>query len=366
METSVFSMVKRSDEMQPVKLSIDGIEIEVPGGTTILEAAATAGIDIPRLCQDSDLSNLGACRLCVVEIEGMRNLPPSCVTAVRQGMVVHSASPAVVEARRTILELLVANHPLDCLTCEKMGNCLLAKYCYEYNVKSSPYTGEKHDYPVDDSNPFIYRDPNKCIMCGKCVRACAEITGKNNLDFIYRGFNIKVAPFGDSAFLDSECVFCGNCVSVCPTGALTEKQMRGKARQWDIKKVRTTCPFCGTGCNFDLCVKDGELIGVTSNPDSPVNGRALCVKGRFGWDYVTSEKRLTTPLIKKDGQFVPAGWDEALDVIAARLSEIKAQSGSGSFAALSSARCTNEENYLLQKFVRVVMGTNNVDHCART
>lgn len=349
-----------------VKLTIDGKEVEVPAGITVLEAAERMGIHIPRLCYDPELSAVGACRICVVEIEGMRNLPASCVTTVAPGMVVRTGTPAVIEARKTILELLVANHPLDCLTCEKLGECKLAAYCYEYGVAKSPFAGEKHDYEMEDSNPFIVRDLNKCILCGKCIRACAEITCRDILDFAYRGFNTKVAPFGDTPYVESDCVFCGNCVAVCPTGALTEKQMMGKGRRWELKRVKTTCPFCGTGCNFDLCIKDDKIVGVASNPDSPVNGRALCIKGRFGWDFVHSDKRLTTPLIKRDGQFVPATWDEALDLIATRLGEIKEKYGPDSFAALSSARCTNEENYLVQKFTRAVMGTNNVDHCART
>ncbi|GBF35200.1 NAD-dependent formate dehydrogenase alpha subunit [Desulfocucumis palustris] len=357
---------KGCDELDTVKLTINGLEVEVPAGTTVLNAAEMAGIHIPRLCYEKDLSPLGACRLCVVEIQGMRNLPASCVTAVSSGMVVHTHSPAVMEARRTILELLLANHPQDCLTCEKMGNCKLANYCYEYGVKQSTFQGDRHHYPVEDSNPFIVRDMNKCILCGKCVRACAEITGKNNLDYAYRGFNSKVTTFYDVPFIESDCVFCGNCVSACPTGALTEKRIQGVARHYEFKKIRTTCPFCGTGCNFDLNVKDGKVMAVTTGPDNVVNGRSLCIKGRFGWDFIYSKRRLTTPLIKKDGQFVPATWDEALDRIAVGLREVKEKYGPDSFAALSSARCTNEENYLLQKFTRVVMGTNSVDHCART
>ncbi|TYO94589.1 formate dehydrogenase alpha subunit [Desulfallas thermosapovorans DSM 6562] len=349
-----------------VNLTINGQQIEVPAGTTVLNAAEQTGIHIPRLCYEPDLSPFGACRLCVVEIEGMRNLPASCVTTVTPGMVVQTHSPAVIEARRTILELLIANHPQDCLTCEKMGDCKLAQYCYEYGVKTTPFDGEKHDYAIEESNPFIVRDLNKCILCGKCIRACAEITGKNNLDFAYRGFNTKATTFYDVPFVESDCVFCGNCVSVCPTGALAEKQIKGKARNWELQKVRTTCPFCGTGCSFDLCVHDGRVVGVKSSPDGTVNSRALCIKGRFGWDFIYSDRRLTTPLIKRNGNFEPASWDEALDLIAARLSEIKNRYGADSFAALSSARCTNEENYLVQKFTRGVMGTNNVDHCART
>ncbi len=352
--------------MDMVKLKINGKEITVPAGTTIVKAAEQMGINIPQLCNDEDLSPVGACRLCVVEVKGARSLVASCAAAVAPGMEVETHSPAVMEARRTILELLIANHPLDCLTCEKAGDCKLADYCYEYGVKESSFAGERHDYDLETNNPFIVRDANKCILCGKCVRACAEMTGKNNLDFAFRGFNTKVTPFYDEPLLESDCVFCGNCVAVCPTGALTEKQMQFKGRRWELERVKTTCAFCGTGCNLDLCVKDGKIVGTLSNPDSVVNGRSLCVKGRFGWDFVHNEKRLTTPLIKRNGEFKPASWDEALDLIATRFSEIKKENGPDAFAALSSARCTNEENFLVQKFTRAVMGTNSVDHCART
>ncbi len=353
--------------MELVKLTIDSQEVQVPAGATVLKAAEAVGIHIPRLCYDPSLSSVGACRLCVVEIEGVRNLPASCVTAVTPGMVVRTGTPAVIEARKTVLELLIANHPLDCLTCEKLGDCKLAEYCYLYGIKGSPFKGEMHGYELEDDNPFIVRDLNKCIVCGKCVRACAEVTGKNILDFAYRGFNTKVTPFGDISYSESDCIFCGNCVSYCPVGALTEKQMWRKGRRFELKKVRTTCTFCGAGCNFNLCVKDGKVVGVTSNPDSPVNGNALCIRGRFATrDFIHSDQRLTTPLIRKDGQLVPTAWDEALDLVAERLKEIREVYGPDSFAAVSSARATNEENYLVQKFARAVIGTNNVDHYART
>ncbi len=351
--------------MELVKININGKEVEAPAGSTVLQAAELAGIEIPRLCYDPDLSALGACRLCVVEVSGNRLLPASCVTPVFQGMVIETESDSVVEARKTILELLVANHPLDCMTCNKMGDCKLADYCYKYGVKESPFIGEKHHYSIEDSNPFIIRDLNKCILCGACVRACEEMTGKDNLSYLNRGFHRKATTAGDVPYIESDCVFCGQCVAVCPTGALTEKTMAGEARRWEIERVQTTCPFCGTGCNFDLAVKGEKVIGVLSNPKAPVNGRSLCVKGRFGWDYIYNEKRLTTPLIKKDGKFEKASWDEAFELIATKLNEIKAKNGPDSFAALSSARCTNEENFLVQKFTRAVMETNNVDHCAR-
>ncbi|EGW40473.1 formate dehydrogenase subunit alpha [Desulfosporosinus sp. OT] len=351
--------------MEGITLSIDGRVVTVPEGMTVLEACRMHDIPVPTLCHDPELTSAGACRLCIVQIEGMRNLPPSCVTKVTQGMVVETQNPKIRAARKTILELLVANHPLDCMTCQKLGECALAKYAYEYRVTGELYKGERRTLPIDSSNPFILRDPNKCIACGKCIRACTEIQGRSVLDFSSRGFDVQVGPAFNLPYHESECVFCGSCVSVCPVGALTEKQMVGKGRPWEVTKVQTTCPYCGTGCNFDLNVYEGKVIGVTSNPNAPVNGKALCVKGRFGMDMIYNPNRLTTPLIRKDGVLVPAEWDEALDLVATKFKEIKDAHGANSLAALSSAHCTNEENYLLQKFMRAIIGTNNIDHCAR-
>ena len=207
--------------MELVKLTIDGKEVLVQAGTTVLDAAEAVGIHIPRLCFDPSLSSVGACRICVVEIDGIRNLPASCVTWVTPGMVVRTSTPAVIEARKTNLELLIANHPLDCLTCEKLGDCRLAEYCYLYGVKESPFLGDQAQLSSwRTDNPFIVRDLNKCIVCGKCIRACAEVTGKNILDFSYRGFNTKVTPFADVTYAESDCIFCGNCVSVLPRRGL--------------------------------------------------------------------------------------------------------------------------------------------------
>ena len=352
--------------MSTVTLTVDGSQVTVPKGTTVLEAAQKAGSFIPTLCHDPELSKPGACRLCVVEIKGARNMPASCVTEAAEGMIVETATPEVVEARKTILELLLDNHPQDCLTCHQAGDCKLQDYAYFYNVKPGAFGGEAKNYGIEDDNLFIIRNMNKCILCGKCLRACEEKQGRAVVDFAYRGFRTKVTTTLDKPLAESTCVSCGTCVSVCPTGALTEKAMTGKARKWEVNKVRTTCPFCGVGCNFDLNVKDGKVIGVTSNPDSPANGRDMCVKGRFGTDYVHSPKRITKPLIKKNGEFVASSWDEALDLVADKLGKIKAKYGSDSIAALSSARCTNEDNYVMQKFMRAGIGTNNIDHCART
>jgi formate dehydrogenase alpha subunit len=263
-----------------------------------------------------------------------------------------------------MLELLLSNHPHDCLVCSRNLDCELQSLASDLGVTAPRFSGEKRSSPKDTSNHFIQRDPDKCILCGRCVRTCQEAQVCSVLEFNGRGFHSSVAPAFEADLSDSSCVFCGSCVSACPVGALTEKALRSEGRP--DKTVKTTCPFCGVGCNFDLNVKNNKIIGVTSNPTSPVNGRLLCVKGRFGVDYVHSKKRLLTPLIRKNNRLEPSTWNEALELVASRLSSIKAAHGADSIAALSSARCTNEENYVIQKFMRAVIGTNSVDHCART
>jgi len=351
--------------MSEVTLTIDGQIVTVPAGTTVLQAARMAGIEIPTLCHDPELTSPGACRICVVEIEGMRHLPASCVTTAGDGMVVNTTSPDVMDARKTVIELLLANHPEDCLTCERTGRCRLQEYAYHYGVRGDVFHGDRTEFPIDDSNPFIVRDLNKCIRCGKCVRVCDEVQGRSIYSFAYRGFDSIPATAMDESLAESECVFCGSCVSVCPTGALTEKMMHGVGRSWELEKIKTTCPYCGVGCNFDLNVKDGKVVGVTSNAESEVNGRALCVKGRFGYNFIDHPDRLTKPLIKKNGEFQEATWEEAVGLVAEKFTQIKQEHGGDALALFSSARCTNEENYLANKFCRAVLGTNNIDHCAR-
>ncbi len=348
-----------------VELTIDGQAVAVPPGTSILDAAASVGIDIPALCYDKTLSTFGACRLCSVEIEGRPNLAAACATPVTAGTVVHTESEAVVEARRTVLDLLLSDHPSDCLICEKAGDCLLQQYCYRYGVEHTSFVkGATKALEIDDDNHLIERDQNKCILCGKCVRVCHEVQATNAVDFAGRGFDSTVTTSFDHPLAQDFCRFCGQCVDLCPTGALVNKQLKG-TRTWERTKVRTTCPFCGTGCNFDLNVANGKVVGVTAAYDAPVNQGSLCVKGRFHADLIDSPDRVTTPLIRKDGNLEVATWDEALDLVASRLLEIKEQHGSDALAVVSSARCTNEDNYVMQRFARAAVGTNNVDHCAR-
>jgi len=297
--------------MANVALTINGQKVSVPAGITVLEAAQQLGIFVPTFCYEKDLTAPGACRICVVEIEGWRNLPPSCVTTVTEGMVIHTESPAVAEARKTILELLVANHPLDCITCEKSGNCKLQDYAYYYGVANpTPFEGEKHDFPPDDSNPYIYRDLNKCILCGKCVATCRAVPERDVIDFAYRGFNTKIATFMDAELKDSTCVYCNRCVSICPVGAIVDKTMMGQGRIWELEKEQVTCTFCEAGCQFDVNYRNGKVVGVTAAGAAP--GRPLCLKGRLGTDFANNPDRTGLPLVNRDGEFVEVSWEEAL------------------------------------------------------
>lgn len=348
-----------------VTIKMNGKELTVESGSSLLEAARANGVAIPTLCYDETLSIFGGCRMCIVEMVGSGKLVASCTEKVKEGMDVLTESEKVVKARKDILGLLLSNHPVDCLTCEKVGNCGLQELAYRYGVRGPSFIGETTDYEIEALNPVMERDQSKCILCGKCVRVCAEVQTSHTIDFVGRGFDSKIATGLDLPLNTDNCRFCGQCISMCPTGAITNKQLKG-VRPWEVEKVRTTCPFCAVGCNFDLNVKDGKVIGVTPNKEAPVNGTELCVKGRFHTDLIHSPDRLTKPLIKVDGEFQETTWDIALDTVAKKFMQIKEESGPDSIAGLSSARCTNEENYLFQKMMRAMMGTHNVDHCART
>jgi len=353
------------DIMDKISLTIDGKKLAVEEGTTILQAAQMIGIEIPHLCYDPRLTAPSACRLCVVEVEGLENLVTACSYPASEGLVVKTDTERVQTTRKLILELILSNHPLDCLTCEKSGDCELEKYAYELGVSSSRFKGEKSHRGIDASNPFIERDNDKCILCGRCVSVCDEVQMCSVLDYTQRGFKTKISTGFDKPLTETPCVFCGQCIAVCPVGALTEKGRKSKGREWELRKVSTICPYCGCGCRIVLNIKEGEVVKVTSKPGSTVNDGWLCSKGKFGFQFIHSPDRLTTPLIKKDGEFKSASWDEALDLMADKFKEIREKYRSDSIAGLSSAKCTNEENYLFQKYMRAVIGTNNVDHCAR-
>ena len=347
-------------------ITIDGKKVEASPGQTILEVARGNDIYIPTLCHYEGTTNPGACRVCVVEVEGAKTLVASCCMPASSGMIVKTDTERVMDARRLVVELLWASGDHNCLTCEKNGNCELQDLIYEMEIEEPRFKIESPGFEIEQTNSMIQRDLNKCILCGRCVRACNEIQVNEVLDFSMRGSHAKVGPAFDMDYIDSECYFCGECVDACPVGAITFKQARFEGRPWDIEKVRTTCTYCGVGCQLDLNIHNGKIVKVTGNREyGAPNQGSLCVKGRFGMDFVDSPDRLKTPLIRKDGELTEATWDEAYDFIAEKFTSIKEKHGADSIAGFSSARCTNEENYLFQKFMRAVIGTNNVDHCAR-
>ena len=347
-----------------VNLTIDNKPVRVPAGTSILQAAKRCGIEIPNLCYYSKLKKpYGSCRICLVEVEGVSPLLAACCTPVREGMRVLSDSPRVNQTRKVILELLLADHDARCITCEKNADCKLQQLAYEYGIERGRFSCLSCNYGVRRDNPFFEYDIDKCILCGLCVRVCDEITAAGAIHFSKRGFDTRL----NTAYEQPEkCVYCGECMFVCPTGAITSKLGRYKGRKGDLSATETVCPFCGCGCNLYLQTnKKGEIASVLPRRDSVVNNGSLCVKGYFGYDFIRHKDRLSTPLIKENGKFRRAGWEEALDLIAERFGRIKKRFGPDSIAGMSSARCSNEENYLFQKFMRAVIGTNNVDHCAR-
>jgi len=352
--------------MPVIEITINGKTLKIGEDGTIIQAANTMGIQIPTLCHDFRLKPVGACRVCVVEVEGDESLVPSCITKVRDGMVVHTDTERVNNARKSIIELLLSNHPADCMTCDVCGNCTLQDLAHKYGVRVSRYFSKPAGGIKEDRNCTIQFDSSKCILCGRCVRICNEVQQDEAIDFIGRGFDMTIGPAFNDSLLDSSCVLCGQCVSTCPVGALVEKQAIGKARTWDLKKVQTVCGYCGVGCNIFLNIKDDKVVKVTSEVGTIPNDGNLCVKGRFGKDMIHHPDRLKEPMIRRNDSFEEVTWEEAFDYIAEKLKFIKAKDGPDSIGCIASSRCTNEEDYLMQKFARAVIGTNNIDECART
>jgi len=351
-----------------LKLTIDGKQARVRPGVTIYWAAKSLGIEVPHLCYGEDVPAISSCRLCVVEVEGQKNLAASCSHPAADGMVVRTNTERVRKSRRMNLELILSDHSVECITCDKSGSCALERYAYEFGLKDSRFVGPhraRNLHKLDKENPFFERDYNKCILCGRCVLACGELQFDSAIDYAGRGFKAHISTAFHRPLVESTCEACGRCISVCPVGALTERARLGAGREWELQVTSTICPYCGVGCTVDLHTKKGRLVKTTTHSQDTVNRGNLCVKGKFGLYYLDHPERLTAPLIRRDGKLEPASWEEALSLVASRLGQIKAKAGPGALGGLSSAKCTNEENYLFQRFVRAALGTNNVDHCAR-
>jgi predicted molibdopterin-dependent oxidoreductase YjgC len=370
-------------------ITINGNAFSFDTGETILDVALRNNIDIPTLCHLKGATPTGACRICVVEVAGAKSLVEACAAPAARDMVVQTNSPKVIASRKMTLQLLLSSGNHNCAIrgsdngdwtdfqikvqqdddstdlCPAWGDCRLQDLAYHYQVSGDQYPGDEDLPPMERVNPFIIRDFSRCILCGRCVSACNEIQVNEAIDFGYRGASTKIITSGDKPLKDSDCVFCGECIQVCPVAALVEKEVRYDARPWDLKKVKTTCTYCGVGCQMLLHVKDNRVIKITGAEGAEPNFGSLCVKGRFGFHFIASPERLTVPLIKENGEFREATWEEATSLVAERLGHIKETYGPDSIGLLTSARVSNEENYIAHKFTRAVLKTNNIDHCAR-
>jgi formate dehydrogenase major subunit len=357
-----------SHATQTVTLEIDGMVIEVPAGTSVMRAAAEAGVSVPKLCATDTLEAFGSCRLCLVEIEGRAGTPASCTTPVAEGMKVRTQTGKLKTLRRGVMELYISDHPLDCLTCSANGDCELQDMAGAVGLREVRYgyDGANHlDAKKDESNPYFTFDPAKCIVCSRCVRACDEVQGTLALTISGRGFESKVSASVDEKFIDSECVSCGACVKACPTATLIEKTVIEIGQP--ERSVLTTCAYCGVGCSFKAQVRGNEVVRMVPHDDGKANRGHSCVKGRFAWGYATHPDRVLTPLVRErtSDPWREATWDEAIGRIAFDFRRLQKQYGKNSVGAVTSSRCTNEETFLVQKMVRAVFGNNNVDTCAR-
>ena len=358
----------KRESTQEVTLTIDGEQVTVPEGTSLMRAAMDAGVKVPKLCATDSLEPFGSCRLCLVEIDGRKGYPASCTTPAEAGMNVRTQTPKLQELRKGVMELYISDHPLDCLTCSANGNCELQDMAGVTGLRNVRYgfDGANHLKDAkDESNPYFSYDPSKCIVCNRCVRACEETQGTFALTIQGRGFESRVAASQNDSFMDSECVSCGACVEACPTATLQEKSViwLGQSEHSAI----TTCAYCGVGCGFKAEMKGNEVVRMVPWKDGKANEGHSCVKGRFAWGYASHKDRITTPMIRKKitDPWQEVSWDEAISYAASEFKRIQAQHGRDSMGGITSSRCTNEETYLVQKLVRAAFGNNNVDTCAR-
>ncbi len=350
-----------------VTLEIDGFQVTAPAGTSVMRAAASIGIEIPKLCATDSIEPFGSCRLCVVQIEGGRGMPASCTTPVAEGLKIVTQNKKLADVRRGIMELYISDHPLDCLTCSANGDCELQDMAGVVGLREVRYNPvETHLNAVkDQSNPYFSFDPSKCIVCSRCVRACEETQGTFALTIDGRGFDSKVSPSQNQPFLDSECVSCGACVQACPTATLMEKSVIDNGLPEHA--IVTTCAYCGVGCSFRAEMKGEQVIRMVPHKDGKANHGHSCVKGRFAFGYATHKDRITKPMIRagiKDA-WQEVSWEQAINHAASELKRIQAKYGKDSIGGITSSRCTNEEVYIMQKLIRAGFGNNNVDTCAR-
>jgi formate dehydrogenase major subunit len=359
------------DGLPTVSLTVDGVQVSVPLGTSVMRAAKHAGVDVPKLCATDNLEAFGSCRLCVVEIDGVRGTPASCTTPVSDGMVVRTQNERLGKLRRGVMELYISDHPLDCLTCSANGDCELQDMAGVTGLREVRYgsgveAGANHmDAPTDSSNPYFDFEASKCIACSRCVRACDEVQGTLALTIEGRGFDSKVAAGAGVSFFDSDCVSCGACVQACPTATLQEKSVIELGMP--TRSVVTTCAYCGVGCSFKAELRGDELVRMVPYKNGGANEGHSCVKGRFAFGYASHPDRVLEPMVRDTitDEWRKVSWDEAISFTARRLREIQAEHGQGSIGAITSSRTTNEEVYAVQKMVRAVFGNNNVDTCAR-
>lgn len=347
-----------------ITITINGKEIRLEKAVTVLEAARSAGIKIPTLCYHEQLEKYGGCRLCLVEVEKMPRLQTACTLMVADGMVVRTETETIADIRRGILEFLLINHPLDCPYCDKAGECELQDLVEKYGPARGRYKEKKRRVAESLEDPVIVRNMERCIMCTRCVRMCEGVQGASAIGVINRGGHSHIEPFSGGKY---DCEYCGNCVSVCPVGAIMSRLHRHSYRPWQVKEnTETICPYCGVGCTLVLQTRDDSIKRAVPKLGSSVNNGMLCSRGRFGYEFVGSRDRLTSPLIKKNGVLEESTWEEAISLVAKRLDEIKTKNGSNAIAGIASPRCTNEDNYILQKFFRVTLESNNIDSTART
>ncbi len=341
----------------PVRLTIDGKAVEAPAGTLVIDAARKIGIEIPAFCYYEGLSLQAACRMCLVEVEKAPKLMTACTLPVAEGMVVRTDTPQVAAARKSMLEFLLTNHPLDCPVCDKGGECELQDMVFRYGAGESRFTETKVHVPEKQFSPVVYYDMPRCILCYRCVRICKEGMGVGALGIVNRGAVSEIAPNRGERL---ECDECGMCIDICPVGALTSGMYRYKTRPWEMEHVGSICAHCADGCKTTLGIRNNQVMRGNNRDRSGINGEFLCIKGRYAADFVSHPDRITTPLVRSGSGFEPLSWDKALAMTAARFREVKTRKGQ--FGVIGSSRTTNEESYVLQKLARQGLGTNNIDH----